>query len=253
MNVGLVENLHYITSLLKLRPILHTQSVSQSVRQVHSLAVPYFFVRAAQRNFAVIFSCEDAAQQVLMYVCLSVRVSVINLKINLSTSFYNIQNVPECSRMFQNACRMFQNACRMFQNECRMFQKISECIQNVQECMKNVPECMENLPECMQNVPECIQNVPECSRMHLECSRMHAECSRMHAECSKRFQSACWRFQYVCKMFQNVLECMQNVPKCYKMLQNELACIYMSLHKGPWSCMQLHNLACSYITLHAVT
>ena len=37
-----------------------------------------------------IFSCEDAAQQVLMSFCLSVCLSVVNLKIYLPTSFYNI-------------------------------------------------------------------------------------------------------------------------------------------------------------------
>ena len=41
-----------------------------------------------------LFGCEDAAQQVLMYVCLcvcpSVCVCVVNLKIYLPTSFYNI-------------------------------------------------------------------------------------------------------------------------------------------------------------------
>ena len=78
-----------------------------------------------------LFCCEDAAQQVLMSAC-------------VSASFYNIQNVPECSRMFLSACRMLQN----------------------------VPECLQNVPECLQNVPECMQNVPECSRMHAECSRM---------------------------------------------------------------------------------
>ena len=53
-----------------------------------------------------LFGCEDAAQQVLMYVCLCVCpsvcvcVCVVNLKIYLpTTSFYNIQNVPECFRM----------------------------------------------------------------------------------------------------------------------------------------------------------
>ena len=88
----------------------------------------------------MLFSCEDAAQQVLMYVCLSVCVSVVNLKIYHSTSFYNIQNVPECSRMHAECSRMFQNACRKFQN----------------------------VPECMQNVLECMKNVPECPRMHAE-------------------------------------------------------------------------------------
>ena len=48
---------------------------------------------------------------------------------------------------------------------------------------------------------------------------MHEVSSRMHADCSRMFQNAC-RF--------------------------------MSLHEGPWACMQLHKVACSYISLHAV-
>ena len=41
-----------------------------------------------------LFSCEDAAQQVLMSsVRVCVRVSVVNLKIYLPTSFYNIYRV----------------------------------------------------------------------------------------------------------------------------------------------------------------
>ena len=100
-----------------------------------------------------IFSCEDAAQQVLMYVCPSVCPCVINLKIYLPTSIYYIQNVPECSRMHSEFSRMFRNAYRMFQN--------------VYECMKNVPECMQNVLVCVQNVPECsgmFYNVPKCTR-----------------------------------------------------------------------------------------
>ena len=65
-----------------------------------------------------------------------------------------------------------------------------------------------------QNVPEWIQNVAECYRMHAECSRMHPEYSRMHAECSRIH--------------------------------------YISLHAVTWACMQLHELACSYTSLHAV-
>ena len=119
-----------------------------------------------------IFSCEDAAQQVLMSVCLSVCPCVVNLKTYHSTSFYNIQNVPEYSRRHAECIRMFQKACRMFQN---------------------VPECMQNVPECsriFQNACSMFQKVPECSRMHAESSRMHAECSRM-------FQNVCRMFSYI--------------------------------------------------------
>ena len=59
----------------------------------------------------------------------NVCLCVVNLKIYLSTSFYSIQNVPECSRMFQNRCRM---------------------LQNVQECMQKVPECYRMHAECFR-------------------------------------------------------------------------------------------------------
>ena len=125
-----------------------------------------------------VFSCEDA-QQILMSVCRSVCLS-FKLKF---VHCVQICTVPECSRMFQNACRMFQNKCRMFQNKCsrkhteysRMHAEytrmnVPECIQNVLECSKmNVPECMQNALECsrmnaqesIQNIPECTQNIPE--------------------------------------------------------------------------------------------
>ena len=114
-------------------------------------------------RFLLISSCEDAAQQVLMSVCVCVcvcvRPSVCGQPENLpSTSFYNVQNVPVCSRTIQNVPK----CSRMFQNvpECsRMFQKGPECSRRV-------------------------QNVPEGSRMHAECSGM--------------FQIACIIFQYAC-------------------------------------------------------
>ena len=56
------------------------------------------------------------AQQVLMSVRPCVCPCVVNLKIFLSTSFYNIQNVPQCFRMHAECSRMFQNACRKFEN-----------------------------------------------------------------------------------------------------------------------------------------
>ena len=34
---------------------------------------------------------------------------------------------------------------------------------------------------------------------------------------------------------------------------HKLACSYISLHAVTWNCMQLHELACSYMNLHAVT
>ena len=59
-----------------------------------------------------LFSCQDAAQQVLMYVCLSVSPSP-------KLKFY-LWNTFKTFRMFQNACRTF----------------------------RNVPECMQSVPEC---------------------------------------------------------------------------------------------------------
>ena len=90
------------------------------------------------------FGCEDAAQQVLMSVCLSARGQPENLP------FYIILQHPECSRMY------------------------AECMQNVQ----NIPERMQNVPEHMQTVPECMHNVPECSRIYAECSRMFQNACR---------------------------------------------------------------------------
>ena len=87
-----------------------------------------------------IFSCKDAAQQVLMSsVCLSVCPSA-KLKLYILTAFNVFHDVPECSRMFQN-----------------------------------VPECMQNVPECSR----IHADVPEFSRMHAEYSRTHAESSRL--------------------------------------------------------------------------
>ena len=171
-----------------------------------------------------IFSCEDAALQVLMSECVCVCLSVVNWSRMSQNAFKMFQNVPECYRMHVECSRMFQNACRMFQmvQECmqnvpecyrinaecsRMFQNWCRMFQNASRMFLNVPECMQNVQECMQNVQECL---PECSRMHAEFSRMHAECSTMHAECSK-------------------------------------------LHANLWACMQVYELACNYISLHAVT
>ena len=79
-----------------------------------------------------VFGCEGAAQQVLMYVCLSVCPQPENLP-----SYILLQHL-ESSRMFQNACRMFKN---------------------VQECMENVLEysrMFQNIQECMMIAPEGI-------------------------------------------------------------------------------------------------
>ena len=88
-----------------------------------------------------VFSCEDAAQQVLMYVCPSVRVCVcgqveILPSYSIQCNSRMFQNVPECSRMHAEISRMLQNACRMLQN-------VAEYIQNSFRMFQNVPECMQ--------------------------------------------------------------------------------------------------------------
>ena len=47
--------------------------------------------------FPVLFSCEGAALEVLMYVCPSVCLSV-----RVQVEILALLRVPECSRMFQN-------------------------------------------------------------------------------------------------------------------------------------------------------
>ena len=55
-----------------------------------------------------IFSCKDAAQQVLMSVCPSVCVSVCPSVVNWSEWIQNVpefmQNVPECMQILELAC-----------------------------------------------------------------------------------------------------------------------------------------------------
>ena len=64
-----------------------------------------------------------------MSVWLSVRPSVVNMKTYLSTSFYNIQIVPEWSIMFQN---------------------VQECPRMYAECSRMYVECSKMYAECMQ-------------------------------------------------------------------------------------------------------
>ena len=95
---------------------------------------------------------------------------------------------------------------------------------NACRMFKNACWMFQNFQVCMQvHELACsyinLHEVPACSRMHAECSRMHAECLRMHAECSRIFRYACRS---------------------------------MSLHAGPWACMQLHNLAWSFMRLCTV-
>ena len=65
---------------------------------------------------------------------------------------------------------------------------------------------------------------------------MHAKCFRMRAECS-RMHAVCSR------MHADPWACIQ---------LHKLACGYISLHAVTYDCMQLHKLACNYISLHAV-
>ena len=165
-------------------------------------------------SLELIFSCKYVGQQVPMYVC--PWAVCLCVWIYLSTSFYNIQNVQ------------------------------SECIQihNVQESIQ-----IHNVQESIQNFPECSRMHAEFSRMHKDCSRMHAECSRMHAECSRKY-AECSRMHQECSRMHQ--ECSRMHAECSRIFQN--ACRWsMSLNAGPWACMQLHKLACSYLSLHAVT
>ncbi len=127
-----------------------------------------------------IFSCKDAAQQVLMPVRLSVCLSVCGQPENLP--FYILLQHPECSRMHAECSRMFQNTCRMFQN-------VPKCMKSVQERMQNVLECSRMHAECsrMFQKPECMQNIPKCSRMHAGCSRMFQNACRMFLNASFKF------------------------------------------------------------------
>ena len=119
-----------------------------------------------------IFSCEDAALQVLMSVCVCVC-GQFTFGPFQNIPFWTVPEFLECSRMCQNVpecVRQFQNVLdhsRVFQNvsdNSRMFWTIQECsgpFQNVPECIQNVPKCIQNDPEYMQNVPEFMHNVPK--------------------------------------------------------------------------------------------
>jgi len=169
---------HFISNLFILK--LLWPSIWQFCWWQQTSLLGYRFVNIFLKMLKIIFSCEDAVQQVLMYVCPSVCPSP-KLKFFHIVQSVQFQNVPECSRMHAECSRMFQNVpecyrmyaecSRMFPNSCKMFQ--------------NVPECMQNVTDCSSRHAECFRRYAECSRMHAECSRMHAECTRMHAECSQ--------------------------------------------------------------------
>ena len=91
--------------------------------KLYQLYLIYEFKELARLGpIKTVFSCEDAAQQVLMSsVCPSVCLSVSKLKFYLVTALRMFQSVPECSRMHAECYRMLQNVTecyRMFQNAC---------------------------------------------------------------------------------------------------------------------------------------
>ena len=83
-----------------------------------------------------------------------------------------------------------------------------------------------------------------------------------HPECSRMFQNACRMFQNVPECIQNVPECMQNVPegkqivpKCMQIVPECMQSVpeCSKMHADLWACMQVHELACNYISSHTVT
>ena len=93
---------------------------------------------------------------------------------------------------------------------------------------------------------------PECSRMFQNACRMFLNACRIFQNACRMFQNACRMFQNACKIFQNVqeysrmhAECVQNVPK---FMQN----VYRIFQNVP-TCMQIYELACRSMCLHAVT
>ena len=70
-----------------------------------------------------VFGCEDAAQQVLMYVCLSVCGQSGNMP------SYTLLQYPECMQNVREWSRMNAECARIFQTACRMFQNVTGCMQ----------------------------------------------------------------------------------------------------------------------------
>ena len=105
------------------------------------LKLKYFiYSKYKLKHFLNIFSCEDAAQQVLMSVCPSVRVSS-----SWNSAFYNIQNVQECMQNVPECPRMYAECSRMYEKypECSsMFQTVCRVCQNVPKCMQNACRSM---------------------------------------------------------------------------------------------------------------
>ena len=82
--------------------------------------------------YILIFGCEDAVQQVLMYnVCLCVCLwsTWKSNFLHSSTTSRMYQNVPECMQNVAECSRMHAECCRMFQNACKMFHNSWACMQ----------------------------------------------------------------------------------------------------------------------------
>ena len=120
----------------------------------------------------VLFSCKDAALQVLMSVCVCVSQGEILPSYSIQGNSRIIKDAQGCSRMFQNVpecmqihvqnvpeCSRMHAVCRSMS---RMFKNVLECFR----MFKNADPCPEsrmfkNIPECMQihgqNVPKCMK------------------------------------------------------------------------------------------------
>ena len=87
---------------------------------------------------------------------------------------------------------------------------------------------------------------------NVECSRMFQKACRMFQKACRMFQNACKMFQNVCRMFQNARKMFQNACRMFqnacRMFQN--ACRrFQNVPK----CMQIYEIACRSMSLHAVT
>ena len=157
------------------------------------------FNKLIQGSFKV-FSCEDAAQQVLMSVC----PSVVNLKIYLTTSFYNIQDVLECSRMFQN-----------------------------------VPECSR----MFQDVPGCsgmFKDVQGCSRMSFCLSpklKIPSVCIPLECTRTEHYSLTLTSLYNIVQVCITLYKSVQHCTSMYKIVQ---VCTSMQLQKNACSYISLH-------------
>ena len=153
------------------------------------LKLKYFiYSKYKLKHFLNIFSCEDAAQQVLMSVCPSVRVSS-----SWNSAFYNIQNVQECMQNVPECPRMYAECSRMFQN---------------------VPECM--------NVPDSMQSVSECSKMYAECMQIHEfACSYI---CLLAGPWACMQFLSMSEQLTRISQCFFLQDQWEKLLAVSICC-----------------------------